>query len=157
MKTQHYQVLYSCKIKKQGNPEQLKLVRGLCENKEECKVDVSREVFGGFECPGTKSEDMSLWLVYTCDADGKDVTDVHSPSCGGKCDQDNPGNKTQLDVRGCGGKIDLVCEGGCINVHKVLTMSRTLLWILSLAECILHLVPLVSPCYMTPQLNYLIV
>ena len=42
-------MLYSCKIKKQGNPEQLKLVRGLCENKEECKIDVSREVFGGFD------------------------------------------------------------------------------------------------------------
>ena len=31
----------------------------------------------------------------------------------------NQGTKKQLDVRGCGGWVNLACPGGCLAIHKV--------------------------------------
>ena len=75
-------MLYSCK-EADGNQEQLKLVRRFCENKEECRIDVSREFFGNFECPETDSGKMKLWLVYSCAGGGNDVTKINAPVCDG--------------------------------------------------------------------------
>ena len=124
-------MLYSCK-ESDGNQEQLKLVRRFCENKEECRIDVSREFFGNFECPQTDAGNMDLRLAYSCAGGGNDATKINAPVCDGDddldkptpstgtCDHDDPGEKHQLDVPGCSGSIDIVCDGGCIDVHKVL-------------------------------------
>ena len=129
-------MLYSCYLpyskEADGNQEQLKLVRRLCKNKEECRVDVSREFFGNFECPETDAGNMELRLAYSCAGGGNDATKINAPVCDGDddldkptpstgtCDHDNPGEKHQVDVPGCGGSIDIVCDGGCIDVHEVL-------------------------------------
>ena len=129
-------MLYSCYLpyskEADGNQEQLKLVRRLCKNKEECRVDVSREFFGNFECPETDAGSMELRLAYSCAGGGNDATKINAPVCDGDddldkptpstgtCDHDNPGEKHQVDVPGCGGSIDIVCDGGCIDVHEVL-------------------------------------
>ena len=128
--------MYSCylgAVLGSGNQEQLKLVRRFCENKEECRVDVSREFFGNSMCPETDAGKMKLRLAYNCAGGGFDATQINQPVCDGDdhldlkptpstgtCDHDDPGEKHHLDVPGCGGSIDLVCDGGCINLHKVL-------------------------------------
>ena len=135
-----FKVLYSCK-EADGNEDQLKLVRQLCQNKEKCRIDVAREFFGNFECPGTDAKDMRFWLVYSCGGGGNDVTKTNEPVCDrvtptppsptpspspsptpwtGKCTHDDPGVQILQLVPGCGGGIDIVRIGGCINVHKVL-------------------------------------
>ena len=135
-------MLYSCK-EADGNQEQLKLVRELCQNKEECRIDATREFFGNFECPGTDAKDMRFWLEYSCGGGGNDVTKTNEPECDddlvtptppspsttppspsttpstGKCTHDEPGVQILQVVPGCSG-IDVVCDGGCIDVHKVL-------------------------------------
>ena len=148
-----FQAVYSCK-EKDPVPGQLELVKKSCQGKEKCTIVPNRETFGSSECSDTDEDDMKFWLIYSCDGGGKDLTISINPICN-KCDHDNPGEETQVDVRGCGGRIDLVCEGGCINVHKVLTLPP-LLWILPLAEHIIHWVPLVNHCEMTPQLFLII-
>ena len=75
-------MLYSCK-EADGNQEQLKLVRRFCENKEECRIDVTRYFFGNFECPETHAGNMKLWLVYSCAGGGNDVTKINAPVCDG--------------------------------------------------------------------------
>ena len=129
-------MLYSCK-EADGNQEQLRLVRELCQNKEECRIDATREFFGNFECPGTDAKDMRFWLEYSCGGGGNDMTKTNEPVCDddlvtptppspsttpstGKCTHDEPGEQILQVVPGCGGVIDVVCDGGCIDVHKVL-------------------------------------
>ena len=36
------------------------------------------------------------------------------------------GKKKQLDVRGCGGWVNLDCNGGSLTIHKVLTTASPL-------------------------------
>ena len=60
-------VLYSCKIRNSSNASQLRIVKGLCEDKKKCKVSASRKIFGDAECPGRREEQMQLWIVYRCD------------------------------------------------------------------------------------------
>ena len=120
-------MLYSCS-RKYGNEEQMSLVREHCEGKEKCRIEVSRQFFGESECPGTDAGGMSLWLIYSCDG-GSDLSNTHNPRCdrdgssattGGSCNLKNaPGKKHKLDVPGCGGRIDLHCDGGCIRINKV--------------------------------------
>ena len=41
-----------------------------------------------------------------------------TPSTDKLCDY--LGDEEELDIPGCGGSIEIVCNGGCINIHKVL-------------------------------------
>ena len=66
-------ILYSCEEKDESNPEQLEFVKALCNNKEKCSVQASREVFGEEECPGTPDKNMLMWVVYRCNG-GEDRT-----------------------------------------------------------------------------------
>ena len=107
---------------------------------------MSREFFGNFECPGTDGKEMRLWIVYSCGGGGNDVTKTNEPVCDddlvtptppsptpspspsptpstGKCTHDDPGVKLLQVVPGCGGGIDLVCDGGCIDIYEVLKLS----------------------------------
>ena len=68
-----HKALYSCKMRDQSSPEQLKMVSSLCDYKEKCAVQARREIFGNFECPGTPDSDMALWITYSCDG-GQDGT-----------------------------------------------------------------------------------
>ena len=136
-------MLYSCKEKKETDLKQLALVKKDCQNKNACQIEVSREFFGNSECPGTEDADMNLWLIYSCNDGGTDKTTSHKPSCNtgtgtgtgtsdeeqgtgtgtgtGTCTGDEEqGKKNQLDVRGCGGWVNLECKGGCLNIHKVI-------------------------------------
>lgn len=133
-------MLYSCKEKKETNQKQLALVRKDCQNKEACQIEVSREFFGNSECPGTDAAHMNLWLIYSCNDGGSDKTTSNKPTCNpgtgtgkgtgtgtgsdeilgtGTGDGDS-GKKKQLDVRGCGGWVTLDCNGGRLNIHKVI-------------------------------------
>ena len=64
---------YSCW--KQGIEEldqkNLKIVKHLCDNKENCKVKVNRDTFGYTACPKAEDWEMNLWVTYRCDG-GKD-------------------------------------------------------------------------------------
>lgn len=138
------QVLYSCKAG-DTNEKQFELVKKDCQKKKACQIDVSREFFGNSECPGTDDSQMSLWLVYSCDGGGTDRSKSSSPKCDGSNDittrpptdrsdelDDQDGNckgngkkgkKKQLDIPGCGGWVAPDCKGGCLNIHKVLTIN----------------------------------
>ena len=70
--------LYSCERKEVSIEEQLEIVQDLCEEKEECTVEASREVFGNSECPDSADRDMNLWVTYRCDG-GEDETQVTGP------------------------------------------------------------------------------
>ena len=45
----------------------------------------------------------------------------------GGCDNATQGEMTQVDIRGCGGWAKIDCNGGCINIHKVLNSYLILL------------------------------
>ena len=93
------------------------LVKRVCQKKERCRIEVSREFFGDEECRGTNDSSMKLLLDYSCNG-GTDKTTSHSPNCEhGECRED--GDKKQLDIPGCGGRADLACPGGCLAIHKV--------------------------------------
>ena len=77
---QDNQVLYSCR-EAAGNPDQLRLVRSMCQDQEMCWIHVSRQFFGKAECPGTADTEMYLWLVYSCNGGGTDNTTTHIPTC----------------------------------------------------------------------------
>ena len=68
-----HKTLYSCEMRDQSSPEQLKMVSSLCDEKEKCAVQARREIFGNYECPGTPDKDMKLWITYSCDG-GQDGT-----------------------------------------------------------------------------------
>ena len=53
------------------------------------------------------------------------VTDPDTGTGTGACAGDE-GTKEQVDVRGCGGWVNLDCNGGCLNIHKVLKHSLPL-------------------------------
>ena len=131
-------MLYSCNAS-ETNQEQFDLVKKDCHGNEACQIDVSREYFGDEECPDTEDAEMTLWLIYSCDGGGTDrtksnklVTDPTSDPCDtgtgtgtGAC-AGNEGTKEQVDVRGCGGWVNLDCNGGCLSIHKVLKHSLPL-------------------------------
>ena len=95
-----------------------------CQNKEACQFQASREFFGNSECPGTKDAGMALWLIYSCDGGGSDETTSHNATCStGSCDDLEQGEMKQVDIPGCGGWVKLDCNGGCINILKVLNSS----------------------------------
>ena len=110
-----------------------------CQGEEACQIDVSREFFGNEECPSTDDAKMSLWLDYSCDGRGTDRTKSNWPKCDGsdvttkttlsppkppttgKCNGNKKrGKKKQLKIPGCGGGVAPDCNGGCLNIHKVL-------------------------------------
>ena len=121
-------VLYSCSMRDESNKEQLKLVKKTCQGFEACQLDATRQYFGNDECPGTEDEKMALWLEYSC-VGGTDRTTTRAPICNGIEPPSGPptgpvfpckgGKRKQLDVRGCGGWINLDCKGGCLNIRKV--------------------------------------
>ena len=78
-------VLYSCEMKEQAIKEQMDRVKAICENKENCVVTASRDMFGTKECPDSGDEHMFLWVTYQCDG-GVDSTLVTGPR---KCSKYN--------------------------------------------------------------------
>ena len=140
---QDNQVLYSCR-EGGGNREQLRWVRSMCQDQEMCWIHVSRQFFGKAECPETGDAEMNLWLVYSCDGGGTDDTSTRSPTCNsttpptstpltstsqtspppptGHCTHDDEGELVEENVPGCGGSLKIVCDEGCIAVHKVISL-----------------------------------
>ena len=97
------------------------LVKKVCQEQERCRIDVTREFFGNGECPGTNDASMKLWLVYSCHG-GTDRTTSNIPDCGGgRCT--DPGERHHLKVPGCGGRVNLVCNGGTISIYQVTSAS----------------------------------
>ena len=39
----------------------------MCDTKESCIVDASRDMFGHSECSDKVDSDMKLWIMYRCD------------------------------------------------------------------------------------------
>ena len=100
-----HKTLYSCKMRDQSSPEQLKKVSSLCDTKEKCTVQASREMFGNHECPGTPDSDMKLWINYSCDG-GQDGTRITGPK---KC-------KKEGELLGC--PFQRGVEGTTINFFQ---------------------------------------
>ena len=73
-----HKTLYSCKMKDASIANQIDIVKELCEEKESCTVQASREVFGNKECPDSPDSKMNLWVTYSCDG-GTDRTKVTGP------------------------------------------------------------------------------
>ena len=112
-------------MRDESDEEQLKLVKKTCQGQQACQLDATRQFFGNDECPGTEDEKMALWLEYSC-VGGTDRTTTRAPICNGIEPPSGPpvlpckgGERIQLDVRGCGGWINLDCKGGCLNIRKV--------------------------------------
>ena len=88
---------------------------------------------------------MALWLEYSC-VGGTDRTTTRAPICNGIEPPSGPptgpalpckgGKRIQLDVRGCGGWINLDCKGGCLNIRKVRQKGGSVL-VLSFTRAIL--------------------
>ena len=126
-------VRYSCEEINKTISDQFEIVKERCESKENCNVPANRETFGNKVCPRKTDNDMSLWISYRCNgqaADDKSKTAgqkrcpkttteaiMTTTSNGDKCFK--KGLVKQLDTPGCGGRIELECKGGCIEVHKV--------------------------------------
>jgi hypothetical protein len=116
-------VLYSCKEKKNSNADQLKRVKKICKDKEECEVAASREMFGYNECTDATDDVMKMWIVYRCDAGIESHALTGPETCKarqGNCDEKDKGVMVQKDVPGCGGKIELSCVGGSLKILKLL-------------------------------------
>jgi len=76
-----HKLLYSCEESERSNPQQLESVKEVCDKKEECVLQASRELFGHKECPDTPDSNMVMWIVYSCDG-GQDNTRLTGPqSC----------------------------------------------------------------------------
>merc|ERR1719222_1874817 len=73
-----HKLLYSCKEQNVSNEDQLKKVRDLCDKKENCTVEASRELFGNTECPDSPDSEMVMWVVYSCNG-GEDKTKLTGP------------------------------------------------------------------------------
>ena len=78
-----HQTLYNCEerpheVRGQSFPYQLKMVSSLCNYKEKCTVQATREMFGNDECSGAPDSDMALWISYSCDG-GQDHTRITGP------------------------------------------------------------------------------
>ena len=129
-------------MRDESNEKQLKLVKKTCQGQQACQLDATRQFFGNDECPGTEDEKMALWLEYSC-VGGTDRTTTRAPICNGIEPPSGPpitgpgkdpckgGERKQLDVRGCGGWINLDCKGGCLNIRKVLPCLLNTEWWLS--------------------------
>ena len=133
-------VLYSCHVKdiRHSIPDQVKKVKARCESKERCKVPASRKMFGSTECAGSPDKDMLMWLTYRCHG-GKDQTKITSSKIcrnRGETPGENrvrpgPGEEAvpgtgsgdrslvEKKVSGCGGRLDLKCDGGHLRIRKV--------------------------------------
>ena len=111
-----------------------------CKHSNACRIKASREFFGNSECPGTDDAEMTLWLVYSCNG-ASDKSSSHKPTCNtdtgtgtgtgssseivdGACGGDDveQGEMKQIDIPGCGGWITPTCNGGCINIVKVIKL-----------------------------------
>ena len=73
-----YKTLYSCKQENVSNENQLKKVRSLCDKKESCRLEASRDFFGNTECPDAPDRKMALWVAYSCN-EGRDETKLTGP------------------------------------------------------------------------------
>ena len=73
-----YKTLYSCKQENVSNENQLKKVRSLCDKKQSCRLEASRDFFGNTECPGAPDRKMALWVAYSCN-EGEDKTKLTGP------------------------------------------------------------------------------
>ena len=51
----------------------------MCDTKESCIVDASRDMFGHSECSDKVDSDMKLWIMYRCDG-GQESNQVTSPA-----------------------------------------------------------------------------
>ena len=129
-------------MRDESNKDQLALVQGACQEQHACQLDASRGFFGKDECPGTEDEKMALWLEYSC-VGGTDRTTTNAPKCKSIEPPSGPpptkckgGKREQLDVRGCGGWINLDCRGGCLNIRKVRQKGGSVL-VLSFTRAIL--------------------
>ena len=107
------------------NEEDLDIVKSLCNNKAECEVRASREVFGSKSCPTAEVWEMSLRVTYRCDGSyGVDESYVTSTGClSNICLGDQCGHLELCHPEGacedvhtclggnCGGKV-VVCQSG---------------------------------------------
>ena len=75
------QVVYSCRKGSNSIADHLKLVEDRCQEKEKCEIVANRETFGYKECPDADDADMKLWLTYSCDGGGNDLTITRNPIC----------------------------------------------------------------------------
>ena len=130
-----FQVNYSCKEKSENtvggtNQKQMRVMQEKCKHSNACRIEASRDFFGDSECPGTDDAEMTLWLVYSCNGDS-DKSSSHKPTCKpgtgtgtgtDACSAEQSdveqGEMTQVDIPGCGGWVNIDCNGGCINICK---------------------------------------
>ena len=117
---------YYCKENAEDNPQHKHQAMNICEDTDECTISASREIFGQSTCAGTPDSDMSLYIVYRYDggSDSTRLTGQHkcssTPAGTGKCEGQEEGALVEKDVPGCGGRMELKCEGGCLRIHNVL-------------------------------------
>merc|ERR1711974_138724 len=98
---------------------QLRLVKELCEGKENCKIIPSQILAQHAKCQ--KVEERKLWVKYSCNG-GQDVTTKQSTQfCNSNtCTSTQVGIPKQVDVYGhCGGFVHLACTGGCLKIDLV--------------------------------------
>ena len=69
---------YYCKENAEDDPQHRHQAMKICEDKEECTISASREIFGQSTCAGTPDSDMNLYIGYRCDG-GKDSTILTRP------------------------------------------------------------------------------
>ena len=88
-------------------------------------------MFGYGECADASDDVMKMWVVYRCDGGIESHALTGPETCnivsGGSvtneaenCDKKDEGVMVQKDVPGCGGRIEMSCVGGRLNILKLL-------------------------------------
>ena len=94
--------LYLLEICQGGNPHKVKQKQHFLI---EVNAEDDNEITNNMKSPTTdvaKIGDYQIPWLNKCSLESK-----------------NQGTKKQLDVRGCGGWVNLACPGGCLAIHKV--------------------------------------
>ena len=127
-------ILYSCSKRLAPNARQLALVRKLCDKREKCILQVSRDFFGFDECENTPENKMWLWFTYRCDGKGakdrskiiranKTETGEHRIFAGESeakaCDSQDEGQAKTEHIN-CGKTLKIRCKGGCLTISRAL-------------------------------------
>ena len=81
-------------MKRNGNAEQLRKAKALCDKKEKCTLKANRKMFGITECPSSPGSSMTMWIVYSCNG-GVDATKQTGPK---KCSGNWRPNKKTHDL-----------------------------------------------------------
>jgi len=110
-------VVHDCDGNRMPTPEEMKLVKDLCEHQESCTFVPAPSFFGKRKCTGIKK----TWVNWRCLNHEKEIINHKD---GNSCVENiiNTGPVQERDFHSAkpeGNVFDVTCKGGCIRIDKV--------------------------------------